>query len=178
MHKLVVPEQTIWDEKDERFIQIPSYELELEHSLLAISKWESKWNKPFLTDDPKSDEEFRDYIRCMSLDEEIPYEAYAYLNVNQLHEINKYIESPMTATTIHDSSNNSPKREIITAELVYYWMISLRIPFECERWHFNRLMTLIRVCGIKNSPDKKMSDDEVMARQKRINAARRKNKKK
>lgn len=178
MFKLVVPEQTIWDEKDERFIQIPSYELKLEHSLLAISKWESKWNKPFLTDDPKSDEEFRDYIRCMSLDEEIPYEAYAYLNVNQLHEINKYIESPMTATTIHDSSNNSPKREIITAELVYYWMISLQIPFECEQWHFNKLMTLIRVCGIKNSPDKKMSNDEVMARQKRINAARRKNKKK
>lgn len=178
MLKLVVPEQTIWDEKDERFIQIPSYELKLEHSLLAISKWESKWNKPFLTDDPKSDEEFRDYIRCMSLDEEIPYEAYGYLNVNQLHEINKYIESPMTATTIHDSSNNGPKREIITAELVYYWMISLQIPFECEQWHFNRLMTLIRVCGIKNSPDKKMSNDEVMARQKRINAARRKNKKK
>ena len=176
MLEIEVPKQTVWDESIEKFITIDSFKLHLEHSLLAISIWESKWHKPFLSENDKTREEMVDYIRCMTLDEGIEEYLYNYITENNLREINAYIDNPMTATTIREDPNAKHNHEIITSEIIYYWMITAQIPFECERWHLNRLLMLVRVCGIKNSPDKKMSQSEVLARQRSLNKARRKKK--
>lgn len=172
MLEIKIPEMSEWDEIKEEFVYVPSCVLKLEHSLLSISEWESKWHKAFLSDVPKTMSETIDYIRCMTLNGDISNEVYEYLTVDNLKTINSYIDDPRTATTIHEN-NSTVNTEIITSELIYYWMVQMHIPFECEKWHLNRLLTLIRVCGIKNSPDKKMSRSEVLARQRRINNARR-----
>ena len=99
--------------------------------------------------------------------------VYNNLTDKNIEDINEYIDKPMTATTF-TSENKSPNREIITSELIYYWMFSLNIPMECQKWHLNRLLTLIRVCNIKNQPPKKMSRREIMSRNAQLNAARRK----
>lgn len=169
------PESEDWDEKKEEFtyhtIGKP-YTLCLEHSLVSISKWESKWHKPFLSSE-KSDEEFLDYIKCMTLTHNIPDEAYTRLTVENVNEIAEYVNNPMTATTF-SKENKKPSREIITSEIIYSWMITLHIPVEFEKWHIRRLLTLIRVCEIHNTPPKKMSKRDIMSRNSALNAARRK----
>lgn len=163
----------MWDEKEEQFVYSPETTLELEHSLVSLSKWESKWQKPFLSGKEKTEEEVLDYIKCMTLTPNVSPIIYDHLSEDNITDINRYIDAPMTATTFSDR-NNKPSREIITAELIYYWMITANIPFKCEEWHLNRLLTLIKVCGIKNSPPKKMSKREIMSRNASINAARKK----
>jgi hypothetical protein len=148
--------------------------LQLEHSLVSLSKWESKWNKPFLSKDFKTHEETLDYIKCMTINQNIDPDVYNGLTSEHITMINNYIESPMTATTFSDSKQNKSNREIITSELIYYWMIALNIPFECQKWHLNRLLTLIRVCNIKNAPPKKMSKRATASQYAALNAARRK----
>ena len=148
----------------------PAASLCLEHSLISLSKWESKWHKPFLSKDKKSREEILDYIRCMTLDNAVDWSVYENLSNQTISEITKYIEEPMTATTFSDNGRKST--EIITSEIIYYWMVSFNIPFECQKWHLNRLLTLIRVCSIKNQPPKKMSTAEIMARNRKLNAQR------
>lgn len=173
MLKLYVPKREVFDEATLEFKMIEPKTLRLEHSLLALSKWESKWCKPFLGRDKKTNEEMIDYIRCMSLDD-IDTTALLGLTQSDVHQISEYISLPMTATTFRDNPNKAPSREVITAEIIYYWMITLGIPFECQKWHLNRLMTLIKVCSIKNSPQKKMSKKEIFAQNKALNDARRK----
>lgn len=162
-----------WDYEKEEFVPMTKdCVLHLEHSLLSLSKWESRWKKPFLSKEPHTQEEALDYVRCMTLDKNVDDSVYYRIPPEQMAEVNKYIDDPMTATTFKDQ-NGKPSREIITAELIYYWMISLQIPFECQKWHLSRLLTLIRVCSIKNAPDKKM-DPKTLARQNSsLNAARR-----
>lgn len=161
-----------WDEKKEMFVEgSKDIVLQLEHSLVSISKWESKWRKPFLYQDNKTTEEIIDYIKCMTITQNVKDEVYGRLTTNNINEINDYIKSPMTATTFSDSRGTS--REIITSELIYYWMISNNIPMECQKWHINRLLTLIRVCNVKNAPSKKMSKREIASRYASLNAARR-----
>lgn len=161
-----------WDEKKEMFVEgSKDIVLQLEHSLVSISKWESKWRKPFLYQDNKTTEEVIDYIKCMTITQNVKDEVYDRLTTNNINEINDYIKSPMTATTFSDSRGTS--REIITSELIYYWMISNNIPMECQKWHINRLLTLIRVCNVKNAPSKKMSKREIASRYASLNAARR-----
>lgn len=161
-----------WDEKKEMFVEgSKDIVLQLEHSLVSISKWESKWRKPFLYQDNKTTEEVIDYIKCMTITQNVKDEVYGRLTTNNINEINDYIKSPMTATTFSDSKGTS--REIITSELIYYWMISNNIPMECQKWHINRLLTLIRVCNVKNAPSKKMSKREIASRYASLNAARR-----
>ena len=175
MLQITVPiSPEIWDEKNEEFIEPKTASLQLEHSLVSISKWESKWHKPFLSKEPKTVEETIDYIKCMTLTQNVKPEVYDHLSKENIEEINAYIDDPKTATTFSKDRKSARSREIITSEFIYYWMIALNIPFECQKWHLNRLLTLIRVCEVKNTPGKKMSQREVLNQYAAINAANRK----
>lgn len=174
MLQITIPEVELWDEKNQRFINVRQQTLSLEHSLVSISKWESKWCKPFLSSEEKTTDEVIDYVRCMTLTQNVSPDAYKYLTNDNIREINEYIEAPMSATVIYDPNKGGHSREKITSELIYYWMIAMNIPFECQKWHLNRLLKLIQVCGIKNRPPKKMSKREIMNRNSALNAARRK----
>ena len=176
MLKITIKGRELWDEKSEEFIKTKDTVLQLEHSLVSISKWESKWHKPFLEKNEKTYEETLDYIRCMTLTQNVNPEVYNSLTQDVLDEIVKYIDDSMTATWFSKNDIKKRKKEIITSEIIYYWMIALNIPFECQKWHLNRLLTLIQVCNIKNEPpDKKRKSSRQIGReQAAINAARRK----
>lgn len=163
-----------WDEEKEEFIKPQVKILQLEHSLISLSKWESRWCKPFLSSIEKTDEEIMDYIKCMTITQNVDPDLYNHLTAENIDDINTYIYAPMTATTFSEDKTSKANREIITSELVYFWMVSLQIPFECQKWHLNRLLTLIRVCNVKNQPPKKMNKRDVMNRNAALNAARRK----
>lgn len=168
-----VAEET-WDEVKEEFVSAQETTLELEHSLVSISKWESKWCKPFLSSDNKTADEIMDYIKCMTLTPNVDPDVYSRLTTEHFTKINEYINAPMTATTFSDDKNSKRSQEIITSELIYYWMIALQIPIDqCQDWHLNRLLTLVRVCNIKNAPPKKMGKRDLMSRNAKLNAARR-----
>ena len=174
MLRITIPAVEQWDEAKQEFISTKEQTLSLEHSLVSLSKWESKWCKAFLTKQEKTFEETLDYIKFMTLTQNVDPEVYKYLTNGNINEVNRYIEAPMTATYFSEDKNGKKSREQITAELIYYWMISLNIPFECQKWHLNRLLTLIKVCDIKNTPPKKRSKKEIMSRNAALNAARRK----
>ena len=159
-----------YDELKEQFINVnfKAQTLELEHSLVSISKWESHWCKPFL-DCEKTKEELTDYIRCMTINSnKVENDVYEYLPTEVINQINNYINAPMTATIIKKNGKNNGT--FITSELIYYWMVSFQIPIECEKWHLKRLMTLISICDEKNKPQKKMTQQEIIARNAEINA--------
>lgn len=162
-----------WDEEKQEFVESTYKVLQLEHSLVSISKWESKWGKAFLSKGEKSIEETLDYIKCMTITQSVDPDVYNHLTMENIRQVNEYIEAPMTATTFHERPNSSRSREVVTSELIYYWMIALNIPVEFQKWHLNRLLTLIRVCNIKNTPPKKMSRREIMSRNAALNASRR-----
>ena len=174
MLQITIPPGEMWDEMRNEFVSTKGQTLTLEHSLVSLSKWESKWHKPFLSKEPKTQIETIDYIKCMTLTQNVDPNIYQFITRDNINEINSYIDNPMTATTFSDRENKKPNRNIITAEIIYYWMIALNVPMECQKWHLNRLLTLIKVCDIKNQPDKKMSRNEVLSRNKALNAARRK----
>ena len=171
MLKLYILGDEYLDESTNELVSPVDIVLELEHSLVSLSKWESFWCKPFLANEKKTGEETIGYIQAMLLDPDVPPETLTRLTNDHLDQVNKYIESKMTATWFSDKPG-PPSREIITAELIYYWMIQLNIPFECETWHLNRLFTLIRVCNQKNTPSKKLSRRELAERNRSLNAAR------
>ena len=173
MLQITVPAVEMWDESTETYINTKETTLQLEHSLVSVSKWESKWCKSFLSHTNKTYDETIDYIKCMTLTRDVDPLVYYGLTNDNIEQINKYIAAPMTATSFSDK-NGKGGREIITSELIYYWMISQNIPFECQKWHLNRLLTLIRVCNIKNAPPKKHSRREIASRNAALNAARRK----
>ena len=172
MLQITIPATETWDESKQEFSHTKERTLQLEHSLVSLSKWEAKWCKPFLSKKDKTYEETIDYIRCMTITQNVDSDIYYCLSNENLEQINDYINSPMTAT-FFSNTNSSPTREIITSEIIYYWMIALNIPFECKKWHLNRLLTLIRVCEIKNMPPKKRSPQEIMSQNAALNAARR-----
>lgn len=163
-----------WDEVKQEFVEPQERVLQLEHSLVSLSRWESKWHKAFLSNKDKSDEEMLDYIKCMTLTQNVNPDIYRYLTADNINQIRNYINDPMTATVIiNRSSNNRNTREVVTSELIYYWMIALNIPSEYQKWHLNRLLKLIEVCNYKNTPPKKRSKSEIMRSNAAINAARR-----
>ena len=174
MLTIKIPDTEYYNEEISQFVSVKERMIDLEHSLVSLSKWEAKWCKPFLGKDQKTSEEVRDYIRCMIIDRNVPDNILYALSKQQEKQIVEYIDEKMTATTFSDISSASKNREIITSEIIYYWMISLNIPFECQKWHLNRLLTLIRVCSIKNAPPKKMGRNSVLSRNAQINAARKK----
>ena len=163
-----------YDELTNTFQYSDECVITLEHSLVSLSKWESKWHKPFLTKDEKTLEETIDYIKCMTITKNVDEDIYSRLTNEHLQAVRDYIENPMTATTFSNlQEGRKINREIITSEIIYYWMTVFNIPFECEKWHLNRLLTLINVCNIKNSPPKKMGRKEIYQRNKALNMARR-----
>lgn len=173
MLQITIPAMNdLWDERNQQFLSIKETTIQLEHSLLSISKWESKWNKSFINTKDKTEDELIDYIKCMTITKNVDSNIYVCLTAENIQEIVNYINAPMTATTIRDTGKSN--HEIVTSELIYYWMISLNIPVKFEKWHLNRLITLIRVCSIKNQPAKKMSRGEIMQRNAALNAARKK----
>lgn len=176
MLHITIPAQELFNDETNEFLQSKEYHLQLEHSLVSISKWESKWKKPFLSDDVKTNEQTIDYVKCMTITQNIPPEAYNFLTNDNMREITEYIESSMTATwfTSSKESGGGKSKEVVTSELIYYWMIAYNIPVEFQKWHLNRLLTLIRICNIKNQPEKKMSKKEILSRNARLNEERRK----
>ena len=173
MLTITIPSIELFDEEKNRFFNSKSYILQLEHSLVSLSKWESKWHKPFLTKENKPTEETIDYIRMMTITQNVDPEAYNFIRQETVDKVMDYIGDSMTATTIRQDKDIKSK-EIITAEIIYYWMINFQIPFECQKWHLNRLLTLINVCNIKNAPTKKTSAKELAASRRDLNAARKK----
>jgi hypothetical protein len=173
MLQITIPSIELYDEEHDLFSHTKSYSLQLEHSLVSLSKWESKWCKPFLTKSDKSLEETVDYIRCMTITQNIESDAYNYIRNSVVSKVSAYIEAPMTATTFTKDDKKTFNGEVVTAEIIYYWMVALNIPFECQKWHLNRLLTLINVCNIKNQPPKTMSRRDLFARNRSLNAARR-----
>lgn len=178
MLKIVVPARMIgeqFDEEHNEFIPIMTKQqtLQLEHSLVSLSKWEAKWRKPFLSKEPRTREESIDYVRCMTLTQNVDPKIYEALTPEILSEISAYIDASMTATTFSKSRKRTANHEVITSEIIYFWMVSYQIPFECQKWHLSRLLTLINVCNVKNAPQKKMSRQEIFSRNRALNAARR-----
>lgn len=172
MLTITIRETELFDNETSEFIPVPATCLQLEHSLLSVSKWEAKWQKPFISREPKTREETIDYIRCMTVNRNVDSNCYFGITNADMAKINEYIEAPMTATWFKNQNNRRPNREIVTSEIIYYWMVTFNIPFKCERWHLNRLLTLIRVCSEKNNP-KKMSKQEALNQQRALNASRR-----
>lgn len=169
-----ISESEVYDEINNRFINVKEQRLQLEHSLVSISKWESKWHKSFINTTDKTYEEIIDYIRCMTITQNVKPEVYSCLTAENINQIQEYINDPMTATVFLNDKETNKSREVVTSELIYYWMISFNIPTEYSKWHLNRLITLIRVCMLKNTPPKKMSKRELASRNAAINEARRK----
>ena len=174
MLQITLPALEGWDESKQEFVDYKAQTLQLEHSLIAISKWESKWHKPFLVKEQKTKEETLDYIKCMTITQNVDPEVYNRLTQDNIDDINAYIDNPMTATTFSEEQNSKPSREIITSELIDYWMIANNIPVEFRKWHLNRLITLIKICSIKNAPPKKQSKQDILRRNAALNAERRK----
>lgn len=184
MLQLTVAAKEGWNEKTNEFIETKPTTLCLEHSLVSLSKWESKYKKPFLSSE-KTEMEIRDYIKMMTITQNIDENIYNLLSKEDFEKINSYISDPMTATWFSDSRKPNPgesnqsrrQTEKITSELIYYWMISYQIPFECQKWHLNRLLTLIRICNVKdaqqNGKNGKMSKRDILSQNRALNAARR-----
>ena len=173
MLKLIVPMEESFDEATQRFVVTKAHVLELEHSLVSLSKWESTFERPFLSNDKKSPEEVVAYVEMMLLTPDVPVEVLESLGKVHYDKINEYISSKQTATTINEVRKGGRGGETITAEIIYYWMVSMQIPFECQYWHLNRLLTLIKVINRKNEPPKKMGAQEAARRQRELNEQRR-----
>ena len=165
-------EREWFDEEKSEFVKIKKESFQIEHSLVSLSKWESKWCKPFLTKEPKSDEEVLDYIRCMTITQNVDPNVYLRIPNEAFAQIEAYINAPMTATWFNNKQQSTLNREVITAEIIYYWMIAQNIPMECQKWHLNRLVTLIQVCSIKSAPPKKRGKKEMVNSRSALNQAR------
>ena len=173
MLELMVPGGEFYDESMEMFIEVKPAVLRLEHSLVSISKWESIWKEPFLTHKEKSERQTIDYLKCMTVGQNVDPMLYRCITPKQMKQIEEYISDEKTATTFNERGG-PPNRQVITSELIYFWMAQYNIPFECQKWHLSRLLTLIRIASIKNSPDKKMSKRAILSQNRELNAARRK----
>lgn len=172
MFQLQIKDTEFFDERTETFETVKGQTLQLEHSLVSISKWESRWKKPFLSKEPRTREETLDYIRCMTITQNVNPEIYKAVTDQQIIEISKYIDDPMTATMFVKTEGKGGVPKYTTSEEIYYYMTAFQIPAEYQRWHFNRLMVLIRICEEKNKPKKKMRKGDIARRNRSLNAAR------
>jgi hypothetical protein len=170
----MVPRARYFNEINNEVITIEEQVLTLEHSLFALAQWESKWKKPFLGEENKTMAECIDYVRCMCITPDVHPLVFCGITPAIFEEIDAYIKAQMTATWFRNDKTGKKNHDVITAEIVYYWMVSLHIPFECQMWHLNRLLALIRVCDEKNGPQKKMNRKDVYNRNRALNAERRK----
>lgn len=173
MLTIVIEGEELYDEKKNTFSSTETTVLELEHSLLSLSKWESRYQKPFLTAGVKTKDEIFGYMKAMVIDQKQDLDALYRCSSKVIDEIQAYIDSSQSATTFGVMPERRGPSEIITSELIYYWMINFTIPFECQTWHLNRLFALIKICNIKNSKPKKMSRHEIAMRNRELNEQRR-----
>ncbi len=173
MLTITIPASESFDETNGVFINTKAYTLQLEHSLVSISKWESKWKKAFLGSKSRTEEESLDYIRCMTINN-VPDHIYEHLTYDNIQKIHDYVNDTMTASYIPERRNSPRHSQTITSELIYFWMCSYRIPSEYQKWHLNRLLTLIKISDFYNNPPKKMSRADLLRRNHSINQARRK----
>ena len=173
MLHITIPKRELFDEKSYTFITFKEQTLQLEHSLVSLAKWESKWKKPYISSAPKTEEEFRDYVRCMTITQNVDPFVYYGLTEKNIEDINNYIEDPMSARVISQRINNGARKNTVTAELLYYYMFSFNIPKECEKWHLNRLLNLIDLFSVRNQSSKKkrMTRDDILERR-RLNEER------
>lgn len=171
MLTITVGGEESFDEGSQKFVVVGGTELQLEHSLVSLSKWEATFEKPFLSKDAKSPEEVLAYVRCMAIDPKTPEEIFLQLDKTSYEEINAYIDAKMSATWFSDKGA-PPTREVVTSELIYYWLTVFNIPWEAQHWHLNRLFTLIRVCNIKSAKPTKMGRGEIARRNRELNAQR------
>lgn len=171
---ITIPANEFWDFRKEEFVNTADTTIRIEHSLAAIAKWEAHWRKPFLSNNALTGEELLDYIRCMTLEDGVDRNVYLALSQQNMEAIRAYLEEPMTATWFKEEKKGKGGRtgSALTAEIIYYYMVELGIPFECENWHFNRLMTLIRVCSEKQAVPKKMARKDIFAQNAALNAQR------
>lgn len=177
MLTLVIPDAEFWDARHRKFVTRRGATLHLEHSLISVSKWESIHQKAFLGKAPKTVDETIDYIRCMTLDKNVPEDVYDYITDGNIQAVNDYIANPYSATKFFDSRHGGTapsSRDTMTSEVIYYLMFAYAIPKECEKWHLNRLLTLLRVFDLKSNPQKKMSRRDIAAQNRRLNEERRK----
>ena len=175
MLTVIIEPSELWDEVNERFIQFKDrITLELEHSLVSVSKWESKFRKPFLSNNEKSQEEIAGYFEAMIISGEVPENMALRWSDENIIQINEYMSSEQSATTFSETAEQKAagRSEIVTSELIYFWMVSYQVPIECENWHLNRLFALLRICNIKNTPPKKRSASEIARERREINARR------
>lgn len=173
MLTIIVPEREMYNEKKNEFSYLPETKLVLEHSLVSLSKWESKWKKSWLSSKDKTNEEVLDYIRCMTITQNVNPAVYYALTEKNISDITDYISDSMTATTIREDPRRKASHQILTSELIYYLMISYGIPDRFEKWHLNRLLTLISICDIKSGPKPKMSRKEIAEFNRALNDERR-----
>ena len=173
MLRIIIPGDEHYDESTEEFSTVGDITLDLEHSLVSLSKWESIFQKPFLGSEQKTVEEMSAYIMAMIITPDVDVEVLQRLSQDNWNEINAYIESPHSATTFGEMPKQTGRGEIITSELIYYWMVAFTIPFEAQNWHLNNLFALVRICNIKNEKPKKMSRSEIAQRNRDLNAQRR-----
>lgn len=173
MLRITVPGVEFFDEEKQEFIDTEDVVLELEHSLVSLSKWEESFEKPFLSDDRKTTEETVGYIKAMLLTPEVPSDVFERLTEANLETVSSYIDRKMTATWFNEQMNKPRGKEIITAEIIYYWMTSLQVPYECQFWHLNKLLALIKVINLKNTPAKKMPKRDMLAQRRALNEQRR-----
>lgn len=172
--EIKIKENELWDENREEFVQVRGQTIHIEHSLYAIAKWESQTKKPFLSEENLHGELLLEYIRCMTLEEGVDRDSYKGISRYDIERVRQYMNDSMTATWFkQDPAKSKRPGKVITAEIIYYYMVELGIPFECEHWHFNRLMTLITVCIEKQQPPKKMAKKDVLSQYANLNAARR-----
>lgn len=163
MLEVIIPEDEFYDQSTNKFITIPSCKIVIEHSLISVAKWESKWHMPYLSDSPRSPIQELDYIKCMIIGS-IPNDlTLKTLSAENIKLIRDYINNPMTATTFQKNSKSTGrgKKENTTAETIYAHMFAHSIPIDCQKWHLNRLLTLLRVCDLKNSPRDKMTKKQT-----------------
>lgn len=173
MITITIPSTEIYDETREEFIYTKQQTLKLEHSLVSIHKWEAKWHKPFLSKEDRTYEEDIDYIRCMTITQNVNPDAYYAITNEDRSRINEYLKDPMTASRIYRDDKSPKQRRTVTSELIYYWMITLQIPVEFQTWHLNQLLALIEVCNAENEPPKKMTRREILEQNAALNAKRR-----
>lgn len=172
MLKIIVPGEEYYDEKLESFSTVGDFTLELEHSLAALSKWEQKWEKPFLGLKEPTNEELLYYLKSMAITPDVPEIIWNKLSSENVKDINEYINRKMTATWFREDSNLNRSSEIITADIIYYWMITFNIPLDCENWHLSRLFTLIKTYSAKQTKEKKLSPKQLAEQRSRLNAER------
>lgn len=180
MLKVTLKGGELWDPVEELFYYPKKQEITIEHSLVSLSKWESKWKTYFVGNTDITVAQFVDYVRCMTITQNVDPELYKclYNDPDTIKKIADYMADPMTATTINEAAlklsggNRLISSKRTTSELIYYWMTALNIPFECQKWHLNRLLTLIKVASIESQPPKKMGKADAMRQQSSINAMR------